>query len=167
MWGRVSRFSTYFTVSVLFWYMGLIPDLAVMRDRAVTACPAISLRPCFSLGWTGSKPPLEQLRKSVLDSRGSLDAAGALGALDRVIGLRPCRNCRAGTRTIFPPYFVAGAVFSGFGMVLTLLIPLRKLCKLEDIITMRHIDIMCKVTLGDGFASSAYAYVMEFFNRLV
>jgi molybdopterin-containing oxidoreductase family membrane subunit len=64
--------------------------------------------------------------------------------------------------TIFPPYFVAGAIFSGFGMVLTLLIPLRSMFKLEDIITMRHIDIMCKVTMATG-SIVAYAYGMEFF----
>ncbi len=64
--------------------------------------------------------------------------------------------------TIFPPYFVAGAIFSGFGMVLTLLIPLRKLMKLEDIITMRHVDLMCKVTLATG-TIVGYAYCMEFF----
>jgi Ni/Fe-hydrogenase subunit HybB-like protein len=64
--------------------------------------------------------------------------------------------------TIFPPYFVAGAIFSGFGMVLTLLVPLRKLMKLEDIITMRHVDLMCKVTLATG-SIVGYAYCMEFF----
>jgi molybdopterin-containing oxidoreductase family membrane subunit len=64
--------------------------------------------------------------------------------------------------TIFPPYFVAGAIFSGFGMVLTLLIPLRSMCKLEDIITLRHIDVMCKVTLATG-SIVGYAYIMELF----
>jgi molybdopterin-containing oxidoreductase family membrane subunit len=64
--------------------------------------------------------------------------------------------------TIFPPYFVAGAVFSGFGMVLTLLIPLRKWCKLEDVITLRHVDVMCKVTLATG-SIVGYAYLMELF----
>jgi len=64
--------------------------------------------------------------------------------------------------TIFPPYFVAGAIFSGFGMVLTLLIPLRSMMKLEDLITMRHIDLMCKVTLATG-SIVGYAYTMEFF----
>jgi len=64
--------------------------------------------------------------------------------------------------TIFPPYFVAGAIFSGFGMVLTLLLPLRKVCKLEEVITMRHIDLMCKVTLATG-SIVGYAYGMEFF----
>ncbi len=64
--------------------------------------------------------------------------------------------------TIFPPYFVAGAIYSGFGMVLTLLVPLRKICKLEDIITMRHMEMMCKVTLATG-SIVGYAYAMEYF----
>jgi molybdopterin-containing oxidoreductase family membrane subunit len=64
--------------------------------------------------------------------------------------------------TLFPPYFVAGAIYSGFGMVLTLLVPLRKICKLEEVITMRHIDVMCKVTLATG-SIVGYAYCMEYF----
>jgi molybdopterin-containing oxidoreductase family membrane subunit len=152
--------STYFTVSVLFWYMGLIPDVAVMRDRAKTKTRQI-IYGIMSLGWTGSNRHWSNYEKAYLILAGLSTplvlSVHSIVSLDFAVSQLPGWHT-----TIFPPYFVAGAIFSGFGMVLTLLIPLRKLCKLEDIITMRHVDIMCKVTLATG-SIVGYAYAMEFF----
>jgi len=152
--------STYFTVSVLFWYMGLIPDLAVMRDRAKTKVRQF-LYGLFSMGWTGSNRHWSNYEKAYLILAGLATplvlSVHSIVSLDFSVSQLPGWHT-----TIFPPYFVAGAIYSGFGMVLTLLIPLRKLCHLEEIITMRHVDIMCKVTLATGCIVS-YAYLMEFF----
>src|SRR5712675_1924147 len=159
MWD-VFAVSTYFTVSVLFWYMGLIPDLAVMRDRAVTRVRQF-LYGLFSLGWTGSNRHWSNYEKAYLILGGLSTplvlSVHSIVSLDFAVSQLPGWHT-----TIFPPYFVAGAVFSGFGMVLTLLIPLRSMFKLEDLITMRHIDLMCKVTLATG-SIVGYAYTMEFF----
>src|SRR5512134_246002 len=151
--------STYLTVSLLFWYMGLIPDLATMRDRAKSRIRQI-LYGLGSLGWTGSNRHWSNYEKAYLLLAGLSTplvlSVHSIVSLDFAVSQLPGWHT-----TIFPPYFVAGAVFSGFGMVLTLLIPLRSMCKLEDIITMRHIDVMCKVTLATGCIVS-YAYIMEF-----
>jgi len=159
MWD-VFAFSTYFTVSVLFWYMGLVPDLAFMRDRARTRIRQF-LYGVFALGWTGSNRHWSNYEKAYLILAGLSTplvlSVHSIVSLDFSVSQLPGWHT-----TIFPPYFVAGAVFSGFGMVLTLLIPLRKIWKLEDIITMRHIDVMCKVTLATG-SIVGYAYAMEFF----
>jgi Ni/Fe-hydrogenase subunit HybB-like protein len=159
MWD-VFAVSTYFTVSLLFWYVGLVPDLAVMRDRARTRIRKF-LYGLFSLGWTGSNRHWSNYEKAYLILAGLATplvlSVHSIVSLDFAVSQLPGWHT-----TIFPPYFVAGAIFSGFGMVLTLLIPLRKLCKLEDIITVRHIDLMCKVTLATG-CIVAYAYGMEFF----
>jgi len=159
MWD-VFAVSTYFTVSVLFWYMGLIPDLAVMRDRAKTKLRQF-LYGLFALGWTGSNRHWSNYEKAYLILAGLSTplvlSVHSIVSLDFSVSQLPGWHT-----TIFPPYFVAGAVFSGFGMVLTLLIPLRSMFKLQDIITMRHIDVMCKVTLATG-AIVGYAYAMEFF----
>jgi Ni/Fe-hydrogenase subunit HybB-like protein len=159
MWD-VFAVSTYFTVSVLFWYVGLIPDLATMRDRAKTKVRQFVYGlMCF--GWTGSNRHWSNYEKAYLILAGLATplvlSVHSIVSLDFSVSQLPGWHT-----TIFPPYFVAGAVFSGFGMVLTLLIPLRKMCHLEDIITMRHIDVMCKVTLATGCIVS-YAYLMEFF----
>jgi molybdopterin-containing oxidoreductase family membrane subunit len=159
MWD-VFAVSTYFTVSVLFWYMGLIPDLAVMRDRARTRVRQF-LYGLFALGWTGSNRHWSNYEKAYLILAGLSTplvlSVHSIVSLDFSVSQLPGWHT-----TIFPPYFVAGAIFSGFGMVLTLLIPLRSIFKLQDIITMRHIDIMCKVTLATG-SIVGYAYAMEFF----
>jgi len=159
MWD-VFAVSTYFTVSVLFWYMGLIPDLAVMRDRAQTKLRQF-VYGLFSLGWTGSNRHWSNYEKAYLLLAGLSTplvlSVHSIVSLDFAVSQLPGWHT-----TIFPPYFVAGAIFSGFGMVLTLLIPLRSIFKLQDIITMRHIDIMCKVTLATG-SIVGYAYAMEFF----
>jgi molybdopterin-containing oxidoreductase family membrane subunit len=159
MWD-VFAVSTYFTVSVLFWYMGLIPDLAVMRDRARS-----KVRKClyglFALGWTGANRHWSHYEKAYLILAGLSTplvlSVHSIVSLDFSVSQLPGWHT-----TIFPPYFVAGAVFSGFGMVLTLLLPLRSVLGLKDLITERHIDLMCKVTLTTG-TIVGYAYTMEFF----
>src|ERR1700739_323212 len=159
MWD-VFAVSTYFTVSVLFWYMGLVPDLAVMRDRAKTRLRQF-LYGLFALGWTGSNRHWSNYEKAYLILAGLSTplvlSVHSIVSLDFSVSQLPGWHT-----TIFPPYFVAGAVFSGFGMVLTLLVPLRRLLKLEDIITVRHVELMCKVTLATG-SIVGYAYGMEFF----
>ncbi len=159
MWD-VFAVSTYFTVSLLFWYMGLIPDLAVMRDRATTKLRKFAYG-LFSLGWTGSNRHWSNYEKAYLILAGLSTplvlSVHSIVSLDFSVSQLPGWHT-----TIFPPYFVAGAIFSGFGMVLTLLIPIRKICGLEDIITQRHVDLMCKVTLATG-SIVGYAYGMEVF----
>src|SRR5216110_1963971 len=159
MWD-VFAVSTYFTVSLLFWYMGLIPDLAVMRDRAKSKIRRFAYG-LFSLGWTGSNRHWSNYERAYLILAGLSTplvlSVHSIVSLDFSVSQLPGWHT-----TIFPPYFVAGAIFSGFGMVLTLLIPLRKVCKLEDVITVRHVELMCKVTLATG-SIVGYAYAMEFF----
>jgi Ni/Fe-hydrogenase subunit HybB-like protein len=152
--------STYFTVSVLFWYVGLIPDLATMRDRAKSLIGKFGYG-LFALGWTGSNRNWSNYEKAYLILAGLSTplvlSVHSIVSLDFAVSQVPGWHT-----TIFPPYFVAGAIFSGFGMVLTLLIPLRKIYRLEDVITLRHIDLMCKVTLATG-SIVGYSYIMEFF----
>jgi len=152
--------STYFTVSLLFWYMGLIPDLATMRDRCKT-----KLRKFFysigALGWTGSNRHWSNYEKAYLILAGLSTplvlSVHSIVSFDFAVSQVPGWHT-----TIFPPYFVAGAIFSGFGMVLSLMIPIRTLCKLQDVVTTRHIELMCKVILATG-SIVGYAYAMEFF----
>src|SRR6204780_4906072 len=159
MWD-VFAVSTYFTVSVLFWYMGLIPDLAVMRDRAKTKIRKFGYG-LFALGWTGSNRHWSNYEKAYLILAGLSTplvlSVHSIVSLDFSVSQLPGWHT-----TIFPPYFVAGAVFSGFGMVLTLLVPLRRLLKFPNIITVRHVELMCKVTLATS-CIVGYAYGMEFF----
>src|SRR5258707_11859094 len=140
--------------------MGLIPDLAILRDRARTRIRKI-LYGLGALGWTGSNRHWSNYEKAYLILAGLSTplvlSVHSIVSLDFSVSQLPGWHT-----TIFPAYFVAGAVVSGFGMVLTLLIPLRKICKLEDIITVRHVDLMCKVTLATG-SIVGYAYGMEFF----
>jgi molybdopterin-containing oxidoreductase family membrane subunit len=152
--------STYFTVSLLFWYMGLIPDLAVMRDRARTWVRKF-LYGLGALGWSGSNRHWSNYEKAYLLLAGLSTplvlSVHSIVSFDFAVSQLPGWHT-----TIFPPYFVAGAIFSGFGMVLSLLVPLRTLCHLQDIITVRHVELMCKVTLATG-SIVGYAYSMEFF----
>lgn len=152
--------STYFTVSLLFWYVGLVPDLATMRDRSTTKLRKF-LYGLFALGWTGSNRHWSNYEKAYLILAGL--STPLVLSVHSIVSLDFASSQLPGWHTtIFPPYFVAGAIFSGFGMVLTLMIPLRKLCHLEEVITMRHIDLMCKVTLATG-SIVGYAYAMEVF----
>ena len=152
--------STYFTVSFLFWYMGLIPDLATIRDRCKGFIRKFAYG-LFSLGWTGSNRHWSNYEKAYLLLAGLSTplvlSVHSIVSFDFAVSQLPGWHT-----TIFPPYFVAGAIFSGFGMVLTLMIPLRSIFKLEDLLTIRHIELMCKVTLATG-TIVGYAYGMEFF----
>ncbi len=159
MWD-VFAVSTYFTVSLLFWYMGLIPDLATMRDRSVGKIKKF-VYGFFALGWTGSNRHWSNYEKAYLLLAGLSTplvlSVHSIVSFDFSVSQLPGWHT-----TIFPPYFVAGAIFSGFGMVLTLLIPVRTLCHLEEVITIRHIELMGKVILATG-SIVGYAYATEFF----
>ena len=152
--------STYGTVSLLFWYTGLVPDLATMRDRAKDKVRKF-IYGLFALGWTGSNRHWSNYEKAYLLLAGLSTplvlSVHSIVSFDFAVSQVPGWHT-----TIFPPYFVAGAVFSGFGMVLTLLVPLRTICKLEEIVTVKHVDMMCKVILATG-SIVGYAYGMEFF----
>jgi molybdopterin-containing oxidoreductase family membrane subunit len=155
--------STYGTVSVLFWYIGMIPDLAVLRDRFFKAGNRLrsALYGFFAMGWRGSNRPWSNYEMAYLVLAGVATphvlSVHTIVSFDFAVSLIPGWHT-----TIFPPYFVAGAIFSGFGMVLTLMLPLRAIFKLEDLITQYHIDCMCKITLATG-TMVGYAYGMEFF----
>jgi molybdopterin-containing oxidoreductase family membrane subunit len=159
MWD-VFAVSTYFTVSLMFWYLGLIPDLATMRDRAKTVVRKY-IYGFLALGWTGSVRNWSNYEKAYLLLAGLSTplvlSVHSIVSCDFAVSQLPGWHT-----TIFPPYFVAGAIFSGFGMVLTLLIPVRTLCHLEEVITVRHIELMGKVILATG-SMVGYAYAMEFF----
>ena len=152
--------STYATVSLLFWYVGLIPDLATLRDRA----KRLGLQRLFgvvALGWRGSARHWERYETAYLLLAGLATplvlSVHTVVSFDFAIGIVPGWHS-----TIFPPYFVAGAIYAGFAMVLTLAIPLRVVYGLEDFITMRHIENMGKVMLVTGLIVG-YGYVMEAF----
>jgi molybdopterin-containing oxidoreductase family membrane subunit len=155
--------STYGIVSVLFWYVGLVPDLAVLRDRFFNAGKKIRswLYGLFAMGWRGSNRHWSNYEMAYIILAGVSTplvlSVHTIVSFDFAVSLLPGWHT-----TIFPPYFVAGAIFSGFGMVLTLMLPLRALFKLEDLITQYHIDCMCKITLATG-TIVGYAYAMEFF----
>lgn len=152
--------STYFTVSSLFWYVGLIPDLATMRDRSKTKIRKFAYG-LFALGWRGSARHWVNYEAAYL-----LLAAMATPLVLSVHSIVSfdfaVSNLPGWHTTIFPPYFVAGAIFSGFGMVLTLMIPIRVWFKLEHIITVKHLENMAKIILLTG-SIVGYAYSMEFF----
>ncbi|MEO7297661.1 MAG: NrfD/PsrC family molybdoenzyme membrane anchor subunit [Verrucomicrobiota bacterium] len=152
--------STYGTVSLLFWYTGLVPDLATMRDRAVSKSKKFFYG-IFALGWTGANRHWRNYEKAYLLLAGISTplvlSVHSIVSFDFAVSQVPGWHT-----TIFPPYFVAGAIFSGFGMVLTLMLPIRTLCGLEDVITLRHVELMGKVVLATG-SIVGYAYAMEFF----
>ncbi|HTU45229.1 MAG TPA: NrfD/PsrC family molybdoenzyme membrane anchor subunit [Bryobacteraceae bacterium] len=152
--------STYGTVSLVFWYIGLIPDLASMRDNA----PRLWTQRIYgvlSLGWRGSAIHWHRYQKAYLLLAGLSTplvlSVHTIVSFDFAISILPGWHT-----TIFPPYFVAGAIYSGFAMVLTLIIPLRAWYNMRDLITMRHIEAAAKVMLGTGLIV-AYGYAMEAF----
>jgi Ni/Fe-hydrogenase subunit HybB-like protein len=152
--------STYFTVSLLFWYVGLIPDLATFRDRATTKVKRFAYG-LFALGWNGSNRHWMNYEKAYLIL--AAIATPLVLSVHSIVSFDfATSNLPGWHTTIFPPYFVAGAVFSGFAMVLTLLIIARKIFKLEDLITIRHLENMNKFILATG-TMVGYAYAMEFF----
>src|SRR5689334_2585377 len=152
--------STYFTVSLLFWYVGLIPDLATLRDKARHRLVKIAYG-ALSLGWRGSGRHWQRYEHVYLLLAGLSTplvlSVHTVVSWDFAISIIPGWHT-----TIFPPYFVAGAIYDGFAMVLTLAIPIRKWYGLEDFITMRHLENMGKVTLATGLIV-AYGYVSEAF----
>lgn len=152
--------STYATVSLLFWYVGLIPDLATLRDRSRRPL-ARFLYGILAMGWRGSAIHWHRYRTAYLLLAGLATplvvSVHSVVSLDFAAGIVPGWHT-----TIFPPYFVAGAIYSGFAMVLTLAIPLRKFYGLEDFITMKHLENMGKVLLATGLIV-AYGYLMEAF----
>ena len=155
--------STYFTISALFWFIGLIPDLATFRDRAAQQGRKIAARAygVFSFGWHGSNRHWLHYEKAYLILAGISTplvlSVHSIVSFDFAVSLLPGWHT-----TIFPPYFVAGAIFSGFGMVLTLMIPARKWLGLHSMITLNHLDNIAKVLLLTG-TMVGYAYAMEFF----
>jgi Ni/Fe-hydrogenase subunit HybB-like protein len=150
--------STYATVSFLFWYMGLIPDLATLRDRAQRWIGRKAYG-FLAMGWRGSAIHWRRYEVAYLLMAGLATplvvSVHSVVSFDFTIAILPGWHS-----TIFPPYFVAGAIFSGFAMVMTLAIPLRRIYHLEDFITMRHLDNMAKVLLATGLIV-AYGYFME------
>ena len=151
---------TYFTVSLLFWYVGLIPDFATLRDRAKTKVKKI-VYGILSLGWRSSNRHWQNYELAYLMLAGLSTplvlSVHSIVSTDFAVSLLPGWHT-----TIFPPYFVAGAIFSGFAMVMTLAIPARKIYGLESIITIGHLEKMAKIMLVTG-SMVGYAYSMEFF----
>jgi len=152
--------STYATVSALFWYVGLIPDLATLRDRSKNRYAQI-LYGSLALGWRGSARHWARYKSAYILLAGL--ATPLVVSVHTVVALDFAASVIPGWHTtIFPPYFVAGAIFSGFAMVLTLCIPLRAVFDLKDFITDRHLDNMAKVILATGMIVG-YGYGIEAF----
>lgn len=152
--------STYFTVSLIFWYVGLIPDFAILRDRTTNKLKKI-IYSIFSLGWRHSNRHWRHYEMSYLILAGFATplvlSVHTIVSFDFAVSVMPGWHT-----TIFPPYFVAGAVFSGFAMVQNVLIFIRKIFNLKHIITLDHLEKMNKVMLTTGLMVG-YAYGMEFF----
>ena len=160
----VAAVTTYLTVSILFWYLGLVPDLAIVRDRA----PSIWRRRIygiFALGWDGSARTWARFRVAYGLLAGIaaplVVSVHSIVSMDFAIAILPGWHS-----PIFPPYFVAGAIFSGFALVLTLMIPARALYRLENIVTEKHLDNMGKLLLTTGLVV-AYAYVFESYTARI
>ncbi|MEM1041564.1 MAG: NrfD/PsrC family molybdoenzyme membrane anchor subunit [Bacteroidota bacterium] len=155
--------SIYGTVSLVFWYVGLIPDLATMRDRAVKQGRLLRARifAFFSLGWTGSNRHWRHYEKAYLLLAGLATplvlSVHSVVSFDFAISIVPGWHT-----TIFPPYFVAGAVFSGFAMVVTLMVVARKVYGLQNLITLDHLEKMNVIILVTG-TIVGFAYITEFF----
>ena len=156
----VFAISTYLTVSALFWFVGLVPDLAALRDSSKSKLQRI-IYGALSLGWRGSGRHWHNYKIAYLLLAG-LSTPLVLSVHTIVSFDFATGNLPGWHATIFPPYFVAGAVFSGFAMVVTLLIPARKFMGLRDVITDRHLENMNKVILATGLMVS-YGYLMEHF----
>lgn len=152
--------STYAIISLIFWYTGLIPDLATIRDRAKNRFGKM-VAGMFALGWRGSARHWHRYEVGYLLLAGIstplVVSVHSVVSLDFAVAIIPGWHT-----TIFPPYFVAGAIFSGFAMVLTIMIPVRKIYKLEGIVTPRHLDNMAKIMLATGLMV-VYGYANEVF----
>jgi Ni/Fe-hydrogenase subunit HybB-like protein len=153
--------STYATVSALFWYVGLIPDMATLRDRAQGKVRRYVFG-VLSLGWRGSAHHWKHYEMAYLILAGISTplvlSVHTIVSFDFAVSVIPGWHT-----TIFPPYFVAGAIYSGFAMVITLMVIARRVLHLENLITMKHLENMCKVILATG-SIVGYAYSVEFFT---
>ncbi|HEX3654208.1 MAG TPA: NrfD/PsrC family molybdoenzyme membrane anchor subunit [Pirellulales bacterium] len=171
--------STYFTVSLLFWYMGMVPDLATLRDRATSKLGRV-VYGMLALGWRNSARHWHRYEMAYLLLGGLATplvvSVHSVVSSDFAISVMPGWH-----ETVFPPYFVAGAIFSGFAMVIALCIPIRHFYKVKDLITIDHLDVMAKILLATCFLTS-YGYLSEqtmswfggenvegflYFNRLI
>ncbi len=152
--------STYLSVSLMFWFVGLIPDLATLRDRS-TSRMGRAVYGMLAMGWRGSAQHWHRYEMAYLLLAGLstplVVSVHTIVSFDFAVSVLPGWHA-----TIFPPYFVAGAIYSGFAMVMTLAIPIRKFYGLEDFLTMRHLDNMARVMLATGLIV-AYGYMMETF----
>ena len=159
MWD-VFAVSTYFSVSAVFWFVGLIPDFATLRDKATHPFARVAFA-ILSLGWRGSNQHWHRYEQMYLLLAGLSTplvlSVHSIVSFDFAVSIVPGWNV-----TVFPPYFVAGAVFAGFAMVMTFAIPIKKLYKLDHLITPRHIDWMCKILLATGMIVF-YGYILEIF----
>ena len=159
MWD-VFAVSTYATVSAMFWFVGLIPDFATLRDRAKSKTFAL-IYGMLAMGWRGSARHWHRYEMAYLLLAGLATplvlSVHTIVSFDFAVGIVPGWHA-----TIFPPYFVAGAIYAGFAMVLLLTIPLRKIYGLESFITMRHMHNMAKVMLATGLIV-VYGYMIEAF----
>ena len=153
--------STYGTVSLLFWYVGLVPDLATLRDRAKTKLRA-TIYGIFSLGWRGSATHWKHYEKAYLLlaalSTPLVLSVHTIVSFDFAVSIVPGWHT-----TIFPPYFVAGAIFSGFAMVVTLMVIARWAFQIQHLVTLKHMENMNKVILATGMIVG-YSYATEFFT---
>jgi len=156
----VFAISTYLTVSALFWWVGLIPDFGTLRDKAKSRFGQV-LFGVLAMGWRGSAQHWFRYETAYLILAGLSTplvlSVHSIVSLDFAVSILPGWHT-----TIFPPYFVAGAIYAGFAMVLTLALPIRAWYKLKDFITMRHIDWMAKIMLATGLIVF-YGYLMEAF----
>jgi molybdopterin-containing oxidoreductase family membrane subunit len=156
----VAAIATYFTVSLLFWYLGLVPDLAAARDRAPGRVRRM-VYGVFALGWRGSDEQWREHRVAYTLLAGLATplviSVHSIVSLDFSIAQLPGWHS-----TIFPPYFVVGAIYSGLAMLLVLLLPVRRVFRLYDVITERHLDRIAKLIVATG-CMLAYSYVCETF----
>ena len=152
--------STYFTVSTLFWLVGLIPDFATLRDRAKTKYRRLAYG-ALAVGWRGSNRHWQNYERAYLIlaalSTPLVLSVHSVVSFDFATSLMPGWHT-----TIFPPYFVAGAVFSGFAMVMTLMLITRAVYGMRSLVLMKHLELMNKIILTTG-SLVGYAYAMEFF----
>ncbi len=153
--------STYFTVSLLFWFVGLIPDFATLRDRSKDGSIRQKVYGAVALGWRGANRHWQNYERAYLIlaalSTPLVLSVHSVVSFDFATSLLPGWHT-----TIFPPYFVAGAVFSGFAMVMTLILVARVAFGVRSIVTMKHLELMNKIMLVTG-SLVGYAYGMEFF----
>ena len=158
-WDAAAVF-TYFTISLLFWYVGLIPDLAAVRDRTPKRWQKV-VYGIFALGWRGSANHFRHYRVAY-GLLGGLATPLVLSVHSVVSSDFAIAQVQGWHSTIFPPYFVAGAIFSGFAMVLTLMVPIRRVFGFANVVTDDHIDNVGKMILATGWIV-VYSYFCEFF----